>query len=199
MDFIEGRSVETCWSDLNKAERVDIVSQVTSMITCLRSIPLSQEQQSQPGPVGCKSCVARGYWFTDMGAGPFDSKEHLETWFNRRLEISQKFQQAPDTVPPFHFDKLILTHLDIAPRNLIYDPEGKVWLIDWGDAGIYPDGFEVASLQAGRFEAPEYTDGLLDVLAIPRCEESVQQLRRTTFALTTGQWLGRDRLDFGGI
>jgi hypothetical protein len=201
MDLVDGRSVEQCWPDLNQAEREDVVSQVASMIGTLRSIPLSPEQQQQPGPVGCKSCVARGYWFTDIGAGPFDSKEHLETWFNRRLEISQKFHQAPDTVPPFHFDKLVLTHLDIALRNLILGHDGKVWLIGWGDAGIYPDGFEVASLKARRFEAPEYTDMLLEILSktTPKHEELVQQLRWITFALTTGQWLGRERLDFGMI
>ncbi|THC96298.1 hypothetical protein EYZ11_004203 [Aspergillus tanneri] len=154
MDFVDGTSIEQCWGDLSQAARVDVVSQVASMINALRSIALSQEQQQQPGPVDCKGCVARGYWFTDIGAGPFNSKKHLEAWFNRRLEISQKFHQAPETVPPFHFDKLVLTHLDISPRNLILGPDGKVWLIDWGDAGIYPDGFEIASLKARRFEAP---------------------------------------------
>ncbi|KAB8229917.1 uncharacterized protein BDW43DRAFT_314563 [Aspergillus alliaceus] len=199
MDFVDGRSVEQCWGDLSQAERVDVVSQVASIITTLRSIPLSDQQQQKPGPVGCKCCVARGFWFTDIGAGPFDSKEHLEAWFNDRLEISQKFHQAPDTVPPFHFDKLVLTHLDIAPRNLILDPDGKVWLIDWGDAGIYPDGFEVALLKARRFEAPVYTDMLLEMLSktLPMHEELHQQLRWITFALTTGQWLGREMLDSG--
>lgn len=201
MDFVDGRTVEQCWSDLNQEERVEVISQVASMITTLRSIPLSEEQQQKPGPMGCKICVARGYWFTDIGAGPFDSKEHMEKWFNRRLDISQKFHQAPDTVPLFHFDKLVLTHLDIAPRNLILSPDGNVWLIDWGDAGIYPDGFEVAALKARRSQAPEYTDMLLEMLSetIPKHEELEQQLRWIAFGVTTGQWLGRERLDFGQI
>ncbi|KAE8350088.1 kinase-like domain-containing protein [Aspergillus coremiiformis] len=200
MDFVDGISLEQCWGDMSHPERVDVVSQVASIINTLRSIPLSQQQQ-QPGPVGCQCCVARGYWFTDIGAGPLGSKERIESWFNRRLEISQKFHQAPETVPLFHFDKVVLTHLDIAPRNLILGPDGKVWLIDWGDAGIYPDGFEVASLKARRFEAPEYTDMLLEMLSkmLPMHEELYQQLRWITFALTTGQWLGRERLDFGKL
>ncbi|KAI9042331.1 uncharacterized protein KD926_005626 [Aspergillus affinis] len=52
---------------------------------------------------------------------------------------------TPDDAPLFQFNKFVLTHLDIAPRNLILDPHGKVWLTDWGE---YPDGFEVASLRA---------------------------------------------------
>ncbi|KAJ5957695.1 hypothetical protein N7501_011974 [Penicillium viridicatum] len=201
MDLIDGVSVEQCWGNLKQTERMSVVSQVALMITTLRSIALSQEQQDQPGPVGCEGCVAHGYWFTDIGSGPFRSKEHMETWFNCRLDITKKFHQAPNDAPLFHFDKLVLTHMDIAPRNLILGSDRNVWLIDWGDAGLYPDGFEIASLKAPRFKSPEYTDMLLEILSnmIPEHEELLQQLRSIAFALTTGQWLGRERLDFGQI
>lgn len=187
MDFVEGRTVEECWDELSQTERVDVVSQVASMIITLHSIPLSQEQEQQPGPVGCKTCVARGYWFPDAGAGPFGSKDKLEAWFNRRLEITQHFKQAPKDAPPFHFDRLVLTHLDIAPRNLILGPDGKVWLIDWADSGIYPEGFEFAALHSRRSAAPEFTDMLFEM--IPRYEKVAKQLRQIMYALTTAQWV----------
>ncbi|PGH28203.1 hypothetical protein AJ80_00093 [Polytolypa hystricis UAMH7299] len=98
MDFVEGRTVEECWEHLSGAERVDFVTQVASMITTLHSIPVPQQQQ--PGPVGCRTCLARGCWFVDMGAGPFGSKEDLEAWFNRRLTICKNFKQAPEALPP---------------------------------------------------------------------------------------------------
>lgn len=93
-----------------------------------------------------------------MGAGPFASKADLEAWFNGRLFICQKFEQAPKTktVSPFEFDKLILVRHDITPRNLIRDPNGRVWMVDWGDAGLYHAGFEIAALRARRFGAPEF-------------------------------------------
>ncbi|KAK2808375.1 hypothetical protein FQN50_004760 [Emmonsiellopsis sp. PD_5] len=183
MDFIAGRLVKECWEQLCEPERVDVVTQVASMITTLHSIPVPQ----QPGPVGCRTCLARGYWFPDIGAGPFDSKEDLEAWFNHRLAICKHFKQAPDAIPPFHFDKLVLTHHDIAPRNLILYPNGKVVLIDWGDAGIYPKGLEATSLNVRRFTTPEFTNMLLEM--IPKHEEMTWQLTWTTFALTTGQYL----------
>ncbi|OBT49687.1 hypothetical protein VE04_10270, partial [Pseudogymnoascus sp. 24MN13] len=43
-------------------------------------------------------------------------------------------------------DELVLTHQDIAPRNIILDAEGKAWLIDWAYAGAYPRGFERAAM-----------------------------------------------------
>lgn len=184
MDFIEGRSVEECWEHLNDAQRMDAIAQVASMITVLQSIPVPQHQ---PGPVGCTTCLARGFWFTDIGAGPFGSNEELESWFNNKLAICKKFKQAPETVPPFRFDKLVLTHQDISPRNLILGPDGRVWLIDWGDAGIYPEALEAASLNARRFSAPVFTDMLLE--KIPKHEGAVPQLEWIMYALTTGQYL----------
>ncbi|RJE21200.1 Phosphotransferase enzyme family [Aspergillus sclerotialis] len=184
MDFIKGRSVEECWEHLNEAERIDFIAQVASMITVLQCIPVPKQQ---PGQIGCTSCLARSFWFTDIGAGPFGSKEELEGWFNHKLAICKNFKQAPETVPPFHFDKLVLTLQDIVPRNLILGPDGRVWLIDWGDAGIYPDAFEAASLNVRRFSAPMFTGMLFQKIA--KHEEAVQQLEWLMYALTTGRYL----------
>ncbi|KAM5463182.1 hypothetical protein MauCBS54593_007592 [Microsporum audouinii] len=115
MDFIEGDTVQDCWEGLSHALREDVVSQVASMFLALQSAERYRR-------------------------GPFRDITAMEAWFNRKLEICQSFKQAPDTVLLFSFNKLVLTHQDIAPRNLILDPKGKVWLIDWGDAGIYPEG-----------------------------------------------------------
>ncbi|KAJ5882258.1 uncharacterized protein N7529_000930 [Penicillium soppii] len=103
----------------------------------------------------------------------------MEIWFNRRLDITKKFHQADDDVPLIYFDKIFLTHLDIAPRNLIIGPDSK----------------------ERRSEFPEYTDTLLETISymISEHEELFQQLRSIAFALTTGQWLGRERLEFGQI
>lgn len=184
MDFIEGKSVEGCWEHLSDAELLNIVSQVASIFTMLQSIPPPQQP---PGPVGCRSWLARGYWFPDFWAGPFSSKEELEAWFNHKFTVCRNFKQAPETMTPFHFNKLVLTHLDIGPRNLILDADWKAWLIDWGNSGIYSEGYEAASLKARRNTAPEFTDMLLNI--IPIHEEVYEQLRWIMFALTTGRYV----------
>lgn len=190
MDFIDGPTVEACWDILNQTEREDVVSQVASIVNTLQSFQLSPQQQELPGPVGCKTCLARGFWFPDFGAGPFNSKQELEAYFNGRLEISQLFNQAPDTVPPFRFERLVLTHQDIAPRNLILRPDGKVFLIDWGDAGIYPEGLDFAAFKTRWYTAPDFTAMLLE--RVRRYDEFEQHLQWIMFALTTGQWIGYD-------
>ncbi|EEP79738.1 predicted protein [Uncinocarpus reesii 1704] len=183
MDFIEGDTIQDCWEDLSQAQREDVVSQVAAMFIALQSAQVPQ----QPGPVDCQLCKAKGCWFSDIGGGPFRDITAMEDWFNRKLEICQSFKQAPDAVPPFCFDKLVLTHQDIALRNLILDPEGKVWLIDWGDAGIYPEGFEYAAIAARRWTAVLFTDMLFE--RIPKYLEMEWQLSQIMYALTTGQWI----------
>ncbi|KAJ5197583.1 Aminoglycoside phosphotransferase [Penicillium cf. viridicatum] len=131
MDFVSGRTVEDCWEDLSQIERKDVVSKVASIMNNLHSIPLPEGQELVPGPVGCSAYVARGRLFPDAGPGPFGSTEHLQAWYDRRLEITQHFHQAPPDALPFIFKKYTITHYDIAPRNLILDSDDKVWLIDW--------------------------------------------------------------------
>jgi hypothetical protein len=56
-----------------------------------------------------------------------------------------------------------------------------------GDAGIYLEEFEVASLNLRRFGAPVFTDMLLEI--IPRYDDTAQQLGWIIYALTTGQYI----------
>lgn len=123
MDFVSGRTVADCWEDLSQIERKDVVSKVASTMKNLHSIPLPEGQELVPDSVGCPACVARGRLFPDAGPGPFGSTEQLQDWYNRQLEITQNFHQAPPEALPFVFKKYTITHYDIAPRNLILDSD----------------------------------------------------------------------------
>ena len=41
---------------------------------------------------------------------------------------------------------LVLTYHDLAPRNIILDPAGQLWLIDRDLASVYPKSFEYAGI-----------------------------------------------------
>ncbi|CAI7606323.1 unnamed protein product [Penicillium palitans] len=97
------------------------------------------------------------------------------------------FHQAPPDALPFVFNKYAVTHYDVAPRNLILDSEGKVWLIDWGDAGMYPEGFDFAALDARKYEAPDFTEMLFQMN--PRYEDLSHQMLLIAYGLTTAQWI----------
>ncbi|KAL2365203.1 hypothetical protein RJZ56_001821 [Blastomyces dermatitidis] len=183
MDFVEGRVVEDFWNSLTETERVEIVNQTASILNTLQFTPVPQD----PGPVGCKICLAQGFWFSSMGGRPFNLKKDLEDWFNRKLTICQHFKQSPSTLPQFRIDKLVLTYQDIAPRNLILGPDDKVWLVDWGYAGRYSEGSDAASLSVRRYSAPLFTDMLLEMN--PKHVGLTEQLKWIVYALTTGQFI----------
>ena len=41
----------------------------------------------------------------------------------------------------------IFVHQDLAPRNMILDDAGKLWVVDWGHAGFYPAYMEYMGLE----------------------------------------------------
>lgn len=177
MEYIEGRLVSDIWSTLDAHAQRDIHFQLKTYIQQLRSI-----EMNSPGPIG--GAVSRGALFTDYGAGPFRSRDDIEAWFNERLLVCQQFGRASLTHPSFsgHFDNLVMCHMDIAPRNLILDGQGKVWLLDWAHAGGYPAYFEKASMV--RTGHPDFTRGLLEMMG-HEYQEEVKQLMAIGFALTT--------------
>jgi aminoglycoside phosphotransferase (APT) family kinase protein len=145
MDYIPGPTVEQCWASLESQQRFAVTGQVCDIINKLQSTPLKQS----PGPVGRMGDQKfEGPWFTDGGAGPFKTLQDLEDWYNHKIDVCIRFKQASPNTPRFRFYELVLTHQDITPRNLIVDAQGKLWMIDWGIAGLYPPGFEQAALRA---------------------------------------------------
>ena len=47
---------------------------------------------------------------------------------------------------PWLVRNFVLTHHDLAPRNVMLDRSGHLWLLDWEYTGGYPKSFEFASM-----------------------------------------------------
>ncbi|KAK1772249.1 kinase-like domain-containing protein [Phialemonium atrogriseum] len=158
MDYVPGPTVEECWDFLDVSQRQLVASQVAAMIETMQSTPL----KLPPGPMGgAEGQKFEGPWFTDYGAGPFATLQDLEDWCNHKIDVCIRFKQLHRRAPRFRFQRVVLTHQDIAPRNLILDAQGKVWIIDWGVAGVYPPGFEQATLQAQSSWNGEFAEMVL--------------------------------------
>ncbi|KAL3477326.1 hypothetical protein BJX99DRAFT_269914 [Aspergillus californicus] len=160
MDFIEGRTIEEIWEEASDTQRDEIVLQVANMIKELESATVPQD----PGPVDCPTSLWLGRWFTHFGAGPFANIAAMEAWFNRKLALCQALKQAPESVPPFRFGKLVLTNNDIAPRNLLLGGDGKT-----------------------RSQTPLFTDLL--VAKIQRHDAFAWQLQSINYGLTTAAFI----------
>ena len=177
MDYVHGRCLSACWADLDEASRSDATSQVAAMIQQMERVTLQV-----PGPINDTISRFRGTWFSDYGAGPFHTLQELEDWFNHKLAICEKTKQAIPGTPKFKFQRLVLTHQDIAPRNLILDTSGHVWLIDWAFAGAYPLGFEHAALTQ-QWRAPDFSKEVCE--KITNYPVEILQLKSIMYGLTT--------------
>ncbi|KAF2759358.1 kinase-like protein [Pseudovirgaria hyperparasitica] len=168
MDYIDGLSLDKCWETLPQSTRDDIIHQVADMIAQLQSVQLPT-----PGPLG--GGPSQGKWFTPYGAGPFTGPLDLEKYFNERLQIAKNFSRVSKSIPPFNLETsiFVLTHLDIAPRNLVLDSDGKVWLIDWANSGAYPPMLEIATLVADQEKCKSFYETLLQ--KVRRDEDAIEQ------------------------
>jgi hypothetical protein len=83
--------------------------------------------------------LSTGLIWSDTNGLLISSVGQVEDWFNSRL-----FPGDGEV----HFDPspLVLCHLNLAPRNLIWLDDGRVRLLDWASAGFYPRPLEFASL-----------------------------------------------------
>lgn len=179
MDYVPGPTVEECWDSLDTSQRQGVASQVAAMIETMQSTPAGLP----PGPIGGSGgWKFEGIWFTDYGAGPFATLQDLEDWCNHKIAVCIKFKQLPRNAPKFNFRKVVLTHQDIAPRNLIRDAQGKVWMIDWGIAGMYPPGFEQAALKKSSWNV-EFSEMVLGRLS-DRQERVMKQFAMIAYGLT---------------
>ncbi|CAG8098493.1 unnamed protein product [Penicillium nalgiovense] len=77
----------------------------------------------------------RGILFPDTEDWAFDSLDAMEKWFNSRLFVHNPTLTLQDC-------EFVFCHLDIAPRNILWQEDGTLCLVDWASAGFYPRLFE---------------------------------------------------------
>jgi hypothetical protein len=76
------------------------------MIEEMQSITLNH---MRPGPIG-GGAPFRGPWFSDYGAGPFDTLQELEDWLNHKLDVCLHLKRAQKDTPRFEFKDTNCAH-----------------------------------------------------------------------------------------
>lgn len=85
-----------------------------------------------------------------MRATPGDIHHFIRFWANfkgmMQAVSSEGVTVDSKVYTPAIPEALVLTHCDLAPRNLLDDAEGELWVLDWEDAGYYPPFFAYAGM-----------------------------------------------------
>ncbi|KZT25358.1 kinase-like protein [Neolentinus lepideus HHB14362 ss-1] len=166
MEYVDGPTLAEAWPTLSIWMKLWVAWKVRSYISQLRRLTPSLPVPHIPGPKDGTENPRRceGHFFTDIGTGPFSSYDELSAWYSKKADLavylhcerSAYLGEAPSlSREKLHFDDsvpLVLTHGDISLRNLILGKDGRLWLIDWGFSGVYPQWLEYASMMAHSYK-----------------------------------------------
>ncbi|KAI0146210.1 hypothetical protein GGR57DRAFT_289419 [Xylariaceae sp. FL1272] len=152
---IHGSNIMDCWADLGWLAIIRLAFQLRTMVRQMR-------RQSNPTAGSLGTGIARTFWLDDVFGMPSRMSSLTITslinfWYNtgtfRQESRKSKEEHISSCSGPIQPQLLVFTHHDLAPRNLIVDQAGDLWLVDWDYAGWYPPFFEHAGMH--RFYRPE--------------------------------------------
>lgn len=197
MEYIPGRTLEECWSDLSIWRKLWVAWKLRSYIRQFRRIKLPQIEARIPGPLvediaHPEKCVNPA--FGELEIGPFTSYEEFILWLNGRWLVAFRFDPLENYTEPDILQAdapLVVTHGDLVPRNIILGDDGQLWVIDWGSSGIYPIWFEYATMMRSalrKFNTNSYVAPSWFRLTRFVCgvfENQHKFIERITFAVST--------------
>ena len=141
MDFIEGDSLEEAWQSMDSEQKHSIAEQLGQIITTMRKVP------SNGCKIGSFDGTARDCrQFSDYFGGPFEdvcdfNEFTLDFLRGTPLAIRKTLVEAFERSSQSR-TRVVLSHGDLVPRNIIVK-EGRVQaLLDWEYAGWYPEYWE---------------------------------------------------------
>lgn len=149
MDRIPGATLDMAWPKLGWISSLRLAFQLRRVIHRLRSVVSTSSGSLATGK--CRSYFLEDWYGLPLRATSQQVISFLNFWANF-ISNRQEIQKTPAehvTCPRPVFSSccpLVFTHHDLAPRNIILDPEGQLWLIDWDCAGFYPKFFEYAGM-----------------------------------------------------
>ncbi|KAK6517980.1 hypothetical protein TWF506_005148 [Arthrobotrys conoides] len=154
-EYVPGVNLVESFPKLDLQETIRLAFQLRGMLKIMH-----QKTNDQLG--SCHSLECRSYWLEcELGLPRASTAEDIAKvvnfWHNYRPEIAEANKSFEElerccTTGPAALDcPLVFTHHDLAPRNMIVDPKGDLWLIDWDYAGWYPVYFDRVSMDHFSF------------------------------------------------
>lgn len=152
MDFVHGRTLKDAWPELNRTERTAVLTQLRRIVDAIRAVP--KPLGVALGFIG--SADGRGPVIDeriepDAPFGPFASERGFNDYRVRRIhgrdpavtfnekeasEVHAVRERMKDT------HRIVFTHGNLVPRNVMLDGARIVAIVDWSQAGWRPESWE---------------------------------------------------------
>ncbi|KAL4254181.1 hypothetical protein ABKN59_004541 [Abortiporus biennis] len=182
MEYIKGKTLDTCWSNLSFLRKLSIIWTIRGYISQLRQL-----RRSIPGTLDGSTC--KGGFFASHGAGPFFSYTDMIRWLNLKLAMSSRFfgrPKSPSDARSFNTSSpLVFTHQDLCLRNIMIGDDAKIYILDWEWAGFYPEWFEYAGMKRREDREPRLWRWCIPWMA-GFYEKLFRRLCRVGWVLNTG-------------
>ena len=179
MEYIDGTTLSTYLETATSKEQDTVVKKMAKILEHLSTIPLPQGQG--PGPIG--GGPLRGCLWSDCGVmSSFSSIFEMTNWLNQILLDYQPNVQK-NTFDFGLSTRLVLCHMDLAPRNILWLGDGQLALLDWGSAGFYPSIFETYAFRTRINREPFFSKIVPSVAQDIHTEEQIQLLARIEWIL----------------
>ena len=134
-----GTGLGELWARISWITTIRLAFQLRDSVCRLRSLKSSTARSLHSGEY-------RSFWLDDRYNLPahstpntitsfIDSGTILLHWEKSNLPNLLSRATKSISLQPLH---LVFTHHGLAPRNIIVDSRGRLWLLDWGFAGWYP-------------------------------------------------------------
>ncbi|CCF38682.1 phosphotransferase [Colletotrichum higginsianum] len=180
MDYIQGQSLDKLWPDMSAEKRKDMARQLREIVVTMRSVA--------PPPNLIGACDGTEIRDTRLYNTYHSPPCRDEAAFNDFL-LSGLYESVPPLLREAFSRRLrtnhrvVLSHCDLAPRNILVQ-EGKIkGLVDWEDSGWYPEYWEYVKFfqRAADKEWKEYAedifpelyhDELVDFVAISKWQNA---------------------------
>jgi len=173
MEYINGKP-------FNKVDPLDATSRLLKAIRHFSQIRSNQAGSLSGGrPSGL-------IWSDCFDANPSNTDD-VEDYFNVRL---RKYSEHVTLTQR----NLVLCHLDLADRNILFFNDGRLCLLDWDSAGFYPQALEYCSLHLnwqGAGGDTDLVDRILNML------QTTDLYRQSEVRLIYEGWLSGQRHWFG--
>ncbi|KAF7166808.1 hypothetical protein CNMCM6106_002506 [Aspergillus hiratsukae] len=176
-EFINGVSLNEVWSAMNEKERASIKEQLRHQIELFRKC-----QQRYIGRIRHQPTVNFYKWARNEFMGPFDSEVNFDKWCLSRINSHRgvifgfikkmKWRWKLHSLRGKDSNAFVLTHGDLAARNIMVRREEVAGMVDWKIAGIVdweasgflPEWAEYAIAREISRHDEEWKQVLLEVL-----------------------------------
>ncbi|KAK5998865.1 hypothetical protein PT974_01249 [Cladobotryum mycophilum] len=163
MDYVEGETLDAVWEDYNEDEQEEVIAQLRDYMAQLR-----QFKGTFIGSID-GTCCNDPYFSDGLGGyGPFPA----ENEFNEGVVEAMR-KDRPEAFVEYASDlwmssmrghESILTHNDFEPRNILVEGTEVVAILDWENAGYYPEYWEYCK----AMRRPDWTNPFTASRAVDR-------------------------------